>query len=67
MSNRRGGSRLGSGRKCIKNGKNKRLQLKISQEAYDILDWYSMKIGISRSDLLELWIEDNCSEMKKGV
>ena len=64
---RRGGARSGAGRKSLKK-KDKDLHVKVSQEAYTIFDWYSMKIGISKSDLIELWIEDNCQESKrKGV
>ena len=64
---RRGGARSGAGRKSLKK-KDKDLHIKVSQEAYNSFDWYSMKLGISKSDLIELWIEDNCQEpKKKGV
>ncbi|MGL4852550.1 MAG: hypothetical protein ACRC3Z_07905 [Phocaeicola sp.] len=64
----KGGERPGSGRRCIKEKKHTRLHIKLTQEAYDMLDWYSIKIGISKSDLFELWVKDNCSDqIKKGV
>ena len=62
---RKGGSRTGSGRKCIKPGKNKRLHVKISTEAYDMLVLYSDSIDISISDIIELWIDDNCRSVKE--
>ena len=66
-SGRRGGARSGTGPKTLKQ-KGKRLHVMVSQEAYNLFEWYSQKIGISRSDLLELWIEDNCQDpVKKRV